>query len=208
MASLWLHLPPLFVLPYREADRRCGGVRAQLAGAGPQPASRAHDLLPAPPSVPAAEPRNHAGVAPRSTTPTPAPYPHPGVWLKLVSCLLLGKSLAAGDQVCWCPHPFRLLSTLLFLSLGPKLECCVGLVKAGGCVWPCQPPALAPGPHPRVCMTAVRRCCDPPLTPAMPMSALCPSWPAVPVISASEWGPRSEGGTGLWGRPLPVVGGG
>ena len=131
--------------------------------------------------------------------PPPAPYPHPSVWLRLVSCLVLRKSLAAGDQVCWCPHPFRLLSVLLFLSLGPNLECCVGLVKSEGCVWPCQPPALAPGPHPRVCMTAVRRCCDPPLTPAMPMSALCPSWPAVPVISASEWGPKSEGGTGLWG---------
>ena len=115
--------------------------------------------------------------------------------------------MAAGAQGCWCPCPFCLLSTRPFLSLGLKLGCCMGLAKSEGFTWPSQPPALAPGPCPRVCMTAVRHCCGPPLMPAMPMSALCPSRPAVPAISASEWGAGRVGWYWVEGRPLPVLGG-
>ncbi|VCX30995.1 unnamed protein product, partial [Gulo gulo] len=49
----------------------------------------------------------------------------------------------------------------------------------------------------RVCTTGVRHCCGPPLMPAMPTSALCPSQPAVPAISASLWATKPPG-AGRW----------
>lgn len=71
------------------------------------------------------------------------PNHRPCAWLRLVSHVLLGKSVAAGAPGCWFPYPGHRLCTLLFLSLGPKFGFCMGLVKSEDCTWPCWLPALA-----------------------------------------------------------------
>lgn len=103
--------PPvvMLVLPSREADGRCGGVCAQLAGAGPQPASEAYNFLPASPTVSAAERGNHAGLAsgrvPPPTAPSVCPPPRKSlcttpflpIFLLLSLELKLGFGVGAGE---------------------------------------------------------------------------------------------------------------
>lgn len=59
--------------------------------------------------------------------------PHLSAWLRLVSHQLQGR------RVVCARGPFPLLSTLLFLSLGPELVFHLGLAKSEGCAWPCKP---------------------------------------------------------------------
>ena len=131
---------------------------------------------------------------------------YPSAWLKLVSRVLLEKSLDVGAQVVGALGPFPLLPVLPFPSLGPTLGFHGELVKSGGYGLAVLAPAPALGPCPRVCMTGVRCCSGPPLRPATPSSALCHSRPAVRAISASEWGARAGGGLAV-GRSLPGLGG-